>query len=81
VGLSEIGDLPGPLLGLEPLVAGADGGFVKPWPSLSERTYSVISSRSSMNFASELDEADELLAADCELLRVLPEYLAISFMM
>ena len=39
-------------LGLELLVAGADGLLVQPSPALRPRTYSVISSRSSMNLES-----------------------------
>ena len=47
----------------------------RPSPSLSERTYSVISSRSSRNLASDWTQADELLAADRELFRVLTRVL------
>src|SRR5262249_28116960 len=75
VGLSEVGDLPGLLLGLELFVAGADRGLVETFAFLERADVFSDLLPLVQELRIGLDQADELLTADLEPLRVLARIL------
>ena len=77
----EVAHLAGGFRRLELLVAGADGGLVETFTRLEVRTYSVMSSRSSMNLASAAIRPMSCSRLIVALPGFLAEKSAISFMM